>query len=158
MKTAGDIANEKGTNIVSVPHDTSIHDALITMIENKIGAIVITREDKPVGVWSSRDLMRNVVAPDFDPQTARIEEYMSSPILTARSTDTSFELMDKFLGLHVNHLLVEEEGEYITMLSSGDVMKATIQEKTDELEELNTIVSWEYYEAWKWKSGRNNKA
>jgi signal-transduction protein with cAMP-binding, CBS, and nucleotidyltransferase domain len=158
MKTAGDIASEKGTHIISVPHDTSIHDALVTMIENKIGAVVVTRSEEPVGVWSSRDLMRNAVVEDFDPKTARIEDYMSSPILTAPSTDTSFELMDKFLGLHVNHLLVEQDGEYITMLSSGDVMKATIQEKTEELEELNTIVSWEYYEAWKWNSGRKSKA
>lgn len=157
MKTAGDIVNEKSSNIVSVPHDTSIHDAVVTMIENKIGAIVVTREGKPVGVWSSRDLMRNTVVAGFDPKTARIEDYMSSPILTAPSTDTYFDLMDKFLGLHVNHLLVENDGEYINMLSSGDVMKANIQEKSDELDELNTMVSWEYYEEWKWQSGRKNK-
>ena len=149
MKTAGDIANEKGSKIISVPQGTSIHDALVTMIENKIGAIVVTHEGKPLGIWSSRDLMRNTIAAGFDPKTARIEDYMSSPILTAPSTDTYFELMDKFLGLHVNHLLVVKDGEYITMLSSGDVMKANIQEKTDELDELNTIVSWEYYEEWK---------
>lgn len=154
MKTAGEIVNEKGSNIVSVSHDTSIHDALVTMIENKIGAIVVTREGKPVGIWSSRDLMRNAVAAGFDPKTARIEDYMSSPILTASSTDTYFELMDKFLGLHVNHLLVEKDGEYISMLSSGDVMKANIQEKTKELDELNTMVSWEYYEEWNRKSGK----
>ena len=156
MKTAGDIVNEKGSNIISVPQGTSIHDALVTMIENKIGAIVVTREGKPLGIWSSRDLMRNTVAVGFDPKTARIEDYMSSPIFTAPSTDSYFDLMDKFLGLHVNHLLVEKDGEYITLLSSGDVMKANIQEKTDELDELNTMVSWEYYEEWRWQSGKKN--
>ena len=154
MKTAEDIVNEKGCNIVSVPHDTSIHDALVTMIENKFGAIVVTREGKPVGIWSSRDLMRNTVAVAFDPKTARIEDYMSSPILTAPSTDTYFDLMDKFLGLHVNHLLVEKDGEYIAMLSSGDVMKTNIQEKTNELDTLNTMVSWEYYEKWQSQPGK----
>ena len=157
MKTAEEIVNEKGFNIVSVPHDTTIHDTLLKMIDNKVGAIVVTRDERPVGVWSSRDLMRNTVDEGFDAKTARVEKYMSSPILTAPSTDTYFDLMDKFLGLRVNHLLVEKDGEYIAMLSSGDVMKANIQEKTEELDQLNTMVSWEYYEEWKWQPGKKNK-
>lgn len=157
MKTAGDIVSEKGYNIVSVPHDSTIHDALVNMIDKRVGAIVVTREGRPVGVWSSRDLMRNAVAEGFDPKTAQIKEFMSSPILTASHTDTHYDLMDKFLGLRVNHLLVEKDGEYIGMLSSGDVMKANIQEKTEELDQLNTIVSWDYYEEWKWQPGKKNK-
>ena len=157
MKTAEDIVNEKGFSIVSVPHDTTIYDAIVTMIGKKVGAIVVTHEGRPVGVWSSRDLMHNIMEEGFDPKTARIEKYMSSPILTAPSTDTYFDLMDKFLGLRVNHLLVEKDGEYIAMLSSGDVMKANIQEKSEELDQLNTMVSWEYYEEWKWQPGKKNK-
>lgn len=157
MKTAEEIISEKGSTIISVPHHTTIHDALVTMIDKRVGAIVITREGKPAGVWSSRDLMRNIVEEGFDPKTARIEKYMSSPILTAPSTDTYFDLMDKFLGLRVNHLLIEKDGDYIAMLSSGDVMKANIQEKTEELDQLNTMVSWEYYEEWKWQPGKKNK-
>ena len=62
--------------------------------------------------------------------------------------------MDKFLGLRVNHVLIERKGKYIGLLSVGDVMKAVIQEKTEELHELNSFMSWEYYEEWKWKPGK----
>jgi hypothetical protein len=30
-------------------------------------------------------------------------------------------------------------------------MKAAIQEKTEELKSLQSMVSWEYYEEWRWK-------
>ena len=35
------------------------------------------------------------------------------------------------------------------ILSVGDVMKACLQEKSGELDNLKAIVSWEYYEDWK---------
>jgi hypothetical protein len=33
----------------------------------------------------------------------------------------------------------------------GDVIKASLNEKTKELGELKATVSWEYYENWKFK-------
>ena len=60
-------------------------------------------------------------------------------------------LKDKFLGLKLRHLLIEKEGKYIGLLSIGDVIKASIQEKDQELKNLNAMVSWEYYENWRWK-------
>jgi signal-transduction protein with cAMP-binding, CBS, and nucleotidyltransferase domain len=156
MKTAEDILSEKGGDIISVTHDTTIHEALEFMIEKKVGAVIVKKENHIIGIWTSRDLMRNTVSENFDPKTSRIEDYMVINIFSAPHTDTAFNLMDKFLGLRINHLLVEKNGEYIGMLSTGDVMKATIQEKTEELDQLNTMVSWEYYEEWKWKPSKKN--
>jgi signal-transduction protein with cAMP-binding, CBS, and nucleotidyltransferase domain len=156
MKRAEDILSEKGGKLINIPHDTVIYDALTYMIQKKVGAIIVTKDNRAVGIWTSRDLMRNTVAPGFDAKTSRVEEYMSKPLLSAPHTDTAYNLMDKFLGLRINHLLVEKDGEYIGLLSSGDVMKSIIQAKTDELDQLNTIVSWDYYEEWKWEPSRKN--
>ena len=156
MKTAGDILSEKGGKLIGVPHDMTIYDALAYMIEKKVGAIIVMKDSKAIGIWTSRDLMRNTVAKGFDAKVSRVEEYMTKNILSAPHTDTAYNLMDKLLGLRINHLLVEKDGEYIGLLSSGDVMKATIQEKTDELDQLNTLVSWDYYEEWKWESSKKN--
>ena len=156
MKKAEDFVNEKGVKLIGIPHDTTVYDALTFMIENKVGAILVMKDNRAVGIWTSRDLMRNTVAEGFDVKTSRVEEYMSKPLLSSPHTDTAYNLMDKSLGLRINHLLVEKNGEYIGLLSSGDVMKAIIQDKTDELDQLNTIVSWDYYEEWKWEPSKKN--
>lgn len=150
MKTAEDMLKEKDGRMVSVPGQTTIHDALRLMIDNKVGAVLITDNDRTVGIWTSRDLMRNAVLPGFDPRTAVIRDYMTKPLLSAPHTDTPYNMMDKFLGLRINHLLIEKEDRYIGILSSGDVMKAVIQDKSQELAQLRSMVSWEYYEEWRW--------
>ncbi len=151
MRTAEDILKEKGTEIISVTEDTTLFEALKIMNENKIGAILVKKGAKMVGIWTERDLMKNAVTKGFDPSTARVGDYMSTDLRFAPSTDSVYRLMDKFLGMRLRHLLIEKHGEYIGLLSSGDVIRANLHEKTEELKQLNALLGWEYYEDWQWK-------
>lgn len=151
MKTAEDVIQEKGGEILCVPEGTVVIEALRKMDAGNVGAIMVTRDGKPVGIWTERDLMRNVLDGAFDIHKTRIEAVMTINVISASHTDTVYNLMDKFLGLRVRHLLIEKAGETIGMVSSGDVMKAAIQEKDVELKKLNSMVGWEYYENWCWR-------
>ncbi|MEE4113833.1 MAG: CBS domain-containing protein [Desulfobacteraceae bacterium] len=151
MKTANDMIQEKGSEILCVPEGTTVLEALKQMNGRKVGAIMVTRDGKPVGIWTERDLMRNTLDQAFDPKNVRIEDYMTRDLIFAPHTDTVYNLMDKFLGLRVRHLLIEKDGNTIGMVSSGDVMKASIQEKDGELKQLNSMVGWDYYENWRWR-------
>lgn len=150
MKTANDVIQNKGSDIVSVTEDTIVLEALKKMNENKVGAILVTRDGRPVGIWTERDLMRNILDSTFDPKATPIGDVMTKELIIAPHTDTVYNLMDKFLGLRVRHLLIEKDGETIGMVSSGDVMKTSIQEKDEELKQLNSMVGWDYYENWGW--------
>ena len=155
MKTAGDIVKDKQCQIVSISHDQTIQDACRDMLDNKIGAILITKNDEYVGIWSERDLLRNITEPEFDPHTARIQDYMT-PSLHKVTHDTPLhKLEEMFLGLFVRHLLVEKDGVTIGLISIGDVIRANLLEKEKQFKELNAFVSWDYYENWKW--GRKKK-
>ena len=155
MKTAKEMVLEKGGDVVCVPVGTTIFEALQKMCQHKVGAILVLRDDKVTGIWTERDLLTHIVEADFDPKTARIEDYMTVDLFFARSDETLYKLMDKFLGLRIRHLPVMENGEFIGLLSSGDVMKAAIGAKNAELVKLNEMVSWEYYENWRWDPRRS---
>ena len=152
MKTAEDIIKEKARDIISVPQNTIIANALKLMNEKNIGAILVTDGENYVGIWTERDLLRNTISEGFDPKKAVIKDYMSTGLQSAPHTATIYQLKDKFLGKRLRHLLVEKEGKFIGLLSTGDVIRASLAAKTKELEELNAMVSWEYYENWRWTS------
>ena len=150
MKTAKEMVQEKGGDIVCVPVGTTVFEALQEMCRHKVGAILVIQDDAVAGIWTERDLLIHIVDADFDLKTALIEDYMTANLFFADHDETLYNLMDKFLGLRIRHLPVMEEGEFIGLLSSGDVMKAAISAKNAELEKLNEMVSWEYYENWRW--------
>ncbi|MGD2084645.1 MAG: CBS domain-containing protein [Candidatus Aminicenantes bacterium] len=154
MRTAEEILKQKGTDMVCVDQNTAVCDALGVMNENRIGAILVKKEDKIAGIWTERDLMMNCLHESFDAKKEKVGDHMKTNLQTAKHDANVYELMDKFLGKRMRHLLVEKEGKYIGILSSGDVMRATMQEKDEELKTLNAMVSWDYYENWKWEKSK----
>ncbi|MGD2270023.1 MAG: CBS domain-containing protein [Desulfobacterales bacterium] len=150
MKTAEEIANDKNREIISVPYDHTIYQAARKMVENKIGVILVTKNDEIVGIWSEKDLLREIINPEFDPKTAKIGDYMTSPVKSAPHDTRIHKLEEMFLGLFVRHLLVEKAGKYIGLISIGDVTRASLIEKERNFKELNSFVGWRYYENWKW--------
>ena len=149
MLTAGHILESKGGSIISVNIDATVADALHVMIENRIGAILIKDGDEIKGIWTERDLMRNVVTEGFYSKTTKIQEVMTTNLISSSVDDSIYQLMDKFLQRRLRHLLIEKEGKYIGILSSGDITRAQLMLKSKELDELNRMADWDYYENWK---------
>lgn len=150
MKTAEDIIKEKQREMVWVTGDQSVQEAVQLMADNAIGAILIKEGERFVGIFSERDLLRNTANSNFDPKTARVGDYMSSPLHTVTHDTKLLRIKEKFLGLFIRHLMIEKQGRQIGMLSIGDVLRASLLEQDQQIRELNAIASWEYYEDWGW--------
>ena len=155
MKTAKDILEDKQRDIVSIAWDQTVHQACRKMVDNKIGAILVKKDDEFVGIWSERDLLRHITSEGFDPKKAKVGDYMTSPLRTASYSTRIYTLEEMFLGLLLRHLIIEKEGEYIGMLSIGDVLRAGLLEKDRQFKDISDFVTWDYYE--NWKAGRSKK-
>lgn len=150
MITAADILENKGGKLISVNIDSTVADALHVMIENKIGAILVQDGGEIKGIWTERDLMKNVITEGFYSKTTKIKDVMSTNLVFSSYNDSLYQLMDKCLGMRLRHLLIEKEGQFIGLLSAGDLTRANLIQKSRDLEELNKMADWDYYENWKW--------
>jgi CBS domain len=54
--------------IFGVQRDASVADAARTMTTNNVGIVAVFAGDRPVGVFSERDIVRRVVDRGFDPR------------------------------------------------------------------------------------------
>lgn len=151
MFTAEDIINEKNHDIIFTSPDSTVANALKIMLEEKIGAIAIKDGENYVGIWTERDLMKNVVTEGFFSKTSKIKDFMTTELKTAQFNESVFALQDKMLGKRIRHLFIEKEDQIIGILSTGDIIKCILNDKTKELKELNAIVNFDYYENWKFK-------
>lgn len=150
MITAEEILVTTKKQIISIDENATLYDALKLMVEHKIGAISVMRNGKIIGLWTERDLLRDILSADFDLKKAKISSFMLPTVYTAPHTTTLSELQDRFLGLYIRHLFVERDGEIIGLISSGDVMKAGLNLQTKEVKNLTSYVGLQYYENWKW--------
>jgi signal-transduction protein with cAMP-binding, CBS, and nucleotidyltransferase domain len=155
MKTAEEIVKEKNREMVCISSDKTIRDAIRFMNDNNIGAILVKKKDRIVGIWTERDLLHNMNLPEFNPDTDLIEDYMTTGLHKASHDTSILRIKEMFLGLYIRHILIEKEGDDIGLLSIGDVLRATLIEQDHHIKSLNKIADWEYYENWGWP--RNKK-
>ena len=151
IPTAEQIIEEKSSEITTVSPNTTIMDTLKVMVESKIGAIVVKEGGKYVGIWTERDLMRDTIMEGFDPKTARIRDYMTKELMSVSHDTNVYEIKDIFLGKRSRRMLVMREGEFIGLLTVGDVIKASLHEREKEVKKLGDLVDLQYYDEWRWK-------
>ncbi len=154
MKTAEEIVARKGQGMIRVSHDTVVCEAIKIMNENHIGSVLVEKDGKIAGIWTERDFLTDFQREDFKPREDTVEKYMKTGLHIAAHNETAYQLMDQFLGKRMRHLLIQKGGELIGLLSMGDIMRAMMTEKDDELKRLNAEASWSYYEDWKWEKGK----
>ena len=152
FKTAEDILNERGTDLFTIDQDAKVADAIALMNKKKVGCILMVEDGEIVGIWTERDLLKTVLREGFCPKTAKIKDYMTTKLIYAQHDDIIYHLIDKFLGLRVRHLLIQRDGKCIGMLSAGDVMRAALRQRTEELERMQELVKLDYYDEWRWKT------
>jgi CBS domain-containing protein len=66
----------------------SVASAARRLRDQRVGCVIVTRGDRPIGILTDRDLAMRVVAEARDPSTTRVDEILTYDPLTLRDTDT----------------------------------------------------------------------
>ena len=87
------------------PADTLIL-AAEEMKEHDVGVIIVTEEDKIVGIITDRDIVIRCFAKGRDPKTTKVIEAMSSPVVHCIEDDSTEEIARRMASEHVSRLPV----------------------------------------------------
>ena len=58
MATVKEILGPLSKNIISISRDQSVADAISQMVEHEVGALIVVEDDKPVGMFTERDVLK----------------------------------------------------------------------------------------------------
>lgn len=105
---------------VTCAPDTPIRQALETIQANKISAIVVARDEKPVGVFTVRDLISRVVLPGTPLDTPIHRLMTPDPVFLAPS-DHAFEAALLMAQRGFRHILVVDRDRLVGVVSEKDL-------------------------------------
>lgn len=136
MKTVKEILENKGKEIWSLTPETTVFDALKLMADKKIGAVLVIKDDKVVGIMSERDYARKVALHGKSSVQLTVNEIMSDKVLYVENTQSVEECMALMINKRVRHLPVFDGSKLVGFISIGDVVKAIIDEKEFVIDQL----------------------
>ena len=141
MPTVMDILSQKGSYVASVPASATVLEATHAMNERRIGAVVVKEDDKVVGIFTERDVLRRVVAVERSPAATMVKSVMTSDVVCCEP-DTDLEEASRIMrDKRIRHLPVccEKRG-LLGLISIGDLNAYHASAKEAEIMFLHDYV------------------
>lgn len=138
--TIREILRDKGSDVVTIGPEATIHDAMKVLVEHNIGALVVV-EDGIQGILTERDLLRAGAEDPRKLMQAQVRDLMTRQVITAPPTVELNEIMDIMAERRIRHLPIAEAGELRGMISIGDVVNALRKSTEAENRYLHSYIA-----------------
>lgn len=109
-------------DLKAIPHHATLKEAACIMRDKRIGSLLVIRNGDYVGILSETDLVRRGLAEGLDPEKARVEVIMSSPIISMDIERTAEEANTVMSERGIRHLAITNEGRIVGILSVRDLL------------------------------------
>lgn len=101
---------------VTCTSTTTVKEVAIVMRDKKIGAMVVAKNHKPIGIITSKDLRDKVATGDFK-ISSKAAEIMTSPVVTSTENITIPEAHISMLKNSASHICITKDGTPKTKLT-----------------------------------------
>lgn len=139
--TVNQILSEKGKEVYSVLPSITVYEALVSMSEKNIGAILVVEDNILKGILSERDYARKIALKAKSSKKTLVHEIMAHNVITVNPNDNLDYCMELMYTKKIRHLPVLENDNIIGIISIGDVVKSIIDLQKETIKHLDSYIS-----------------
>jgi len=138
----GDILEEKGSKVFTLPETANVVDAVNTLGENNIGVVVITGAgNRVVGILSERDIVRRMREHGAAALESGLDKCMTRDPFTCSRDISLDEVMGTMSKRRIRHMPVVESDKLLGLVSIGDIVKRKIEQAEREAAALRDYIA-----------------
>ena len=115
------IADVMTKSVISVDATLTVNETAKMMEDAKVGAVIITENNTPVGIVTDRDFAIKIAAHAYQ-ITTPIKQIMSSPLVSINSDETVRIAADLMYGRGIRKLPVIDDEKVVGIITSTDIV------------------------------------
>ncbi len=110
-------------DVKTCPGSMTVADAAKQMASHNVGSLVVVDNERPVGIFTERDLLNRVVAKDKDPKTVKVSEVMTKDVFTVQADEFIGNVYHKLAERGIRHAPVVDKGNLVGITSARDLAR-----------------------------------
>jgi CBS domain-containing protein len=141
MTTVRKLLDEKPeSKIYTVPSNATVLAALQAMAEANTGAVLVTEEDKIIGIFTERDYARQGELKGRLAKDTLVGDVMTRQMVMVKPETTLQECVELMRRYYVRHLPVLEKERVVGVVSLRRLAEAMVQEREVTITELESYI------------------
>lgn len=140
MMTVRELLEQKGGVVWTIAPNASVFEAIRTMAEKGVGALVVVEGGRVVGIISERDYARKVILQGKSSRQTSCREIMTDTVFFVTQERTVDECMALMTDKRIRHLPVMKDDHLVGIVSVGDCIKAIISKQQFIIEQLESYI------------------
>ena len=138
-ESVSELLDEHHAVIHSVDPDISVTECVGQMNEQQIGAMLVMKEGRLLGIFTERDAITRVLGAGLDPSHTKVSAVMSNNPICITPSTTLDEAMAIVSNQRIRHLPVAQNSQVLGMVSAGDLTHWLVEDRAGEVRELVDI-------------------
>ena len=134
------LSKKRALTVWSIGPEASVYQAIETMSERQVGALIVTSGGRLLGIVTERDYARKVILKGRVSQDTRVREIMTAPVLFVSPDESLDDCMRMMTSRRVRYLPVMEGDDVVGIISIGDVVKYRLDEMERESEAMRGYI------------------
>ena len=144
MATVRNVLDEKGNSVWTVSPEAKVIAALKLMAEKNVGALVVTHENKLVGIITERDYARKVILQGRTSLETPVKDIMTRGVYYVSPDTSTQECMAMMTKNRIRHLPAIHNEKLIGLISIGDIIQSVISEQKIAINHLENYIMGKY--------------
>ncbi len=140
MQRVGDLVENREVYFLSP--GMTVAEAVAYMAERSVGAVSVLENDRLVGIFSERDLLKRVIAAGRDPGGTRVSEVMTGNVLVADAEESHAACLARMRQAKIRHLPVFSKGRLLGLVTMRDLSMADVADKDGELKLMRAYIDY----------------
>ena len=110
----------------TIAPDKTVIEAVEAMKRHSVGSILVGEsDDKAVGIVSEADIVRKVLVAGAKPDTVKVGEIMSSPLISVDVKTPIYSIYNTMTEHRIRHLVITDQGQKVGFVSVKDLLRET---------------------------------
>ncbi len=139
--TISEILQLKGNKVWAISPEATVFDAIEMMAEKNVGALLVTANERLIGIISERDYTRKVALKGKASKQTAVKEILSGHVVHVTPAHTVEECLRLMTEHRIRHLPVLEGDHTLGVISIGDLVNWIISAQNSTIQQLQTYIT-----------------
>ena len=138
------LIKQKGDSVVTIEPEATVFATIARMVEQNVGAIIVSEGGEMRGIFTERDYLRRIVLQGRTSKTCLVHDVMTTELITVTPESTVDACMNLMTKHKIRHLPVLHGEELAGLISIGDCVRLLSEEAQNRVEDLERFVAGGY--------------